>query len=489
MPVNYIQYDRPQFRILSDKQIEELHFATLQILERAGVTFECQEAIELLGDAGADVSNPDRVKIPSCMVEQALRTAPKMITLYTREGEPAMVLNGMTGSHFGAKTDLPNFLDPYTRKRRTSYIEDIADMARLIDALPNIEWSYTSGSNPTLPGVIADKVTLLQIILNSSKPVICEIADVSSLREMISLCSMVAGGEEQLRRKPFFGGSSEPVSPLLQGKDAVEKSLLCAEKGIPNVVYSMPMAGATTPVTFASCVVIANAEVLSQLVVIQLKNPGAPVIFGSIPSIMDMRTMIYSYGAPEMSLMTGALTELCHYYKLPMFGTAGAADAEVIGIQAAAEITYQILVTALTGADLIHNAGMMYHATILSPEFEVFVNEIIDMVKVLMGGIKIDEKTIPLDLIERLGPRASYLSESHTFEHFRKFWVPKIFDRSMVRKEGVKDCEQLLNQRTIEILETHQPKPLPEDLVRELKKVGKTWFDRVGLKHAYPKRQ
>ena len=487
MRASYIHYGSPQFRILSDKQIEELHFATLQILERTGVAFECQEAIDILADAGADVSHPDRVKIPSYMVEQALRTAPKMITLYTREGEPAIVLNGQTGSHFGSMPDCPDILDPYTRKRRTCYVEDIADTARVIDALPNIEWSYLATGHKTVPGAIADKVSLLQFILNSSKPVIAEINDVSSLGEMIELCSMVAGGEEQLRRKPFFAGSSEPVSPLIQGKDAMGKSLLCAEKGIPNVVYSMPMAGATAPATFPGCLAIANAEALSQLVVLQLKHPGAPIIFGSIPSIMDMKTTIFSYGAPELTLMVGALTELCHYYKLPMWGTAGCTDAEVVNAQAGAEITYQILISALTGADLVHDVGLVYHATTISPELIVFVDEIIDMVKVLMGGIEINEETLPLDLIERLGPKANYLTESHTLKHFRKFWVPRVFDRSFIKKEGVKDCEELLQERTIKILETHQPKPLPEDLAKELKKVEKTWLDRVGLKE-YPKR-
>ncbi len=489
MRSNYIQFSTPQFHILSDKQIEDLHFSTLQILERTGVAFKYQEAIDILGDAGADVSNPNRVKIPSYMVEQALRTAPKMITLYTREGEPAIILNGQTGSHFGGFPDCPDILDPYIRKRRKCYVEDIADMARVVDALPNIEWSYTSTAHTTLPGAITDKVTLLQFILNCSKPIVCEINDASSLKEMIDLCSIVAGGEEQLRKKPFFVGSSEPVSPLIQGKDAMEKSFLCAEKGIPNVVYSMPMAGATAPATFAGCLAIANAEVLSQLVVLQLRNPGAPIILGAIPSIMDMKTTIFSYGAPEMSLMVGALTELCHYYKLPMWGTAGCIDAEVIGIQAAAEITYQILISMLTGADLVHDVGLTYHATMLSPELMVLADEIIDMVKVLMGGIEINDETLPLDLIERLGPSSNYLSEGHTLKHFRKFWVPRIFDRSFTRKEGVKDCEQLLNEKTIEILKTHKPKPLPEDLVRELKKVEKTWFDRVGLKHEYPKRE
>ncbi len=488
MRTDYVQYGSPQFRILSDKQIEELHFASLQIMERAGVAFECQEAIDILGEAGADVSKTDSVKIPSYMVEQALRTAPKMVTLYDREGEPAIVLNGQTGSHFGSMPDCPDYLDPYTRKRRTCYVEDIADTARLIDALPNIEWSYLATGHKTVPGAIADKVSLLQFILNSSKPVIAEINDVSSLEEMIALCSIVAGGEEQLRKKPFFGGSSEPVSPLVQGKDALEKTLLCAEKGIPNVIYPMPMAGATAPATFAGCLAIANAEVLSQLVVAQLKKPGAPVIFGAIPSIMDMKTTIFSYGAPEMSLMVGALTQVSHYYKLPMFGTAGTTDTDVVGAQAGVEITYQILIQTLARADLIHDVGLSYSARVIIPELIVLANEVIDMVKVLMGGIEINDETLPLDLIERLGPKANYLSQAHTLKHFRSFWVPKVFDRSFVKKEDTKICEELLNERTIQILETHKPKPLPEDLVRELKKVEKTWLERAGMKE-YPKRE
>jgi trimethylamine--corrinoid protein Co-methyltransferase len=488
MRANYIQYGSPQFRILSDKQIEELHFATLQILERTGVVFESQEAIDLLGQAGADVSNSERVKIPPDMVERALRVAPKMVTFYTREGEPAFVLNGQTGSHFGSFPDCVYFLDPYTGKRRDCYIEDIDDTARVLDSLPNIEWTYLATGHKTVPGAIADKISLLHFILNSSKPVIAEINDAGSLKEMIDLCAIIAGGEEQLRKKPFFGGSSEPVSPLIQGKDAMEKSLLCAEKGIPNVVYGMPMAGATTPATFAGCLAIANAEVLSQLVVLQLKNPGAPVIFGSITSIMDMKTTIFSYGAPEMSLMVGALTDLSHYYKLPMWGTAGCTDAGVVDAQAATELTFSILVSALSGADLVHDVALMYHGTTISPECMVLADEIIEMTKVLMGGIEINEETLPLQLIEKLGPKGNYLMENHTFKHFRKFWVPKVFDRSMSKKERDKGCTELLKERTLDIMKTYQPKPLAEDLVRELKKVEKGWFERVGLKHEYPRR-
>jgi len=487
MRSNYIHFASPQFHLLSDKQIEELHLATLQILERTGVTFECQEAIDLLGEAGADVSDPKRVKIPSYLVEQTLRTTPKTITLYTRDGEPAMVLNGMA-SHFGAGTGCEEYLDPYIRQRRTAYIEDIADEVRVIDALPNIEWLMATSANTTVPGAITDKMAFLQTILNTSKPAAYGINDIASLREMLEVCAMVAGGEKELRDKPFFVGSSEPISPLLQGKDAVEKSLLCAEKGIPNVVYSMPMAGATQPATFPAVLAITNAEVLSQLVVIQLKKPGAPVIYGAEPNIMDMTTTIFPYGSPELAFLVTALTELSHYYKLPILGNAGCSDADIIGAQAAAEATYSILLQALSGADFVHNVGTMYHCIVRSPELTVFGNEIIDMVKVVMQGIEINDETLPLDLIERVVPGGTYISESHTLKHFRKFWVPKIFDRSMAKREGIKKCEDLLNEKTLEILKTHKPRPLSEDLVKELRKVEKSWLKRVGLEQ-YPKRE
>jgi trimethylamine--corrinoid protein Co-methyltransferase len=482
-----VQYASPQFRLLSERQLEDLHLGTLQILERAGVAYECQEAIELLGDAGADVSNPNRVKIPSHLVEQALRTAPKTINIYNRDGQPAMVLNGKTGSHFIGCADLPETLDPFTGKGRPTYVEDVADNSRVIDALPHIEGVMTGGCYPTLPGTLGDRISLLQFIMHSSKPIAVSIVDAPSLREMLELCSIVAGGEEQLRRKPFFIGSSEPVTPLTQGKDPMEQSLICAEKGIPNYPYSMPMAGATTPATWPAVLAIPNAEFLSQLVPIQLKRPGAPVIYGSIPNIMDLRTTIFPYGAPEMSFLVAAMTELAHYYGLPMLGTAGCTDSDVLDVQTATEATYQILMTALSGADFVHDVGVMNRGLMVSSELMVLSDEIIGMANVAMGGIEINEDTLPIDLIERVGPRGNYVSEKHTLRHFRKFWAPTIFDRSAVKSSSTRRSAQLLKEKTIGIIKSHHPKPLPDDILKELRKVEARWLKRVGLK-AYPKR-
>lgn len=199
-----------------------------------------------------------------------------------------------------------------------------------------------------------------------------------------------------------------------------------------------------------------------------------------------MKTTIYPYGAPELSFLVAATTELSHYYKLPFLGTAGCTDADVIGAQMAAEVTYQIVMSVLSGADFVHDVGVMYHARVKSTELMVFDDEIIDMVRGSMIGLEINDETLPLDLIQHVGPGGDYLSQSHTLKYFPKFWVPTIFDRSFAKLEGVKNCEELVNGKTLEILKTHKPKPLAEDLVKELKKVEKTWLDRVGLKE-YPK--
>jgi trimethylamine--corrinoid protein Co-methyltransferase len=222
--------------------------------------------------------------------------------------------------------------------------------------------------------------------------------------------------------------------------------------------------------------------------VIQLKKPGAPVIYGSIPTLLDMKTTICSYGAPESNFLPAAMAELGHYYGLPVFGKAGNTDSDIVDAQAAAEATYQILLAALAGPDFIHGLGEMDEGRMASPEYAVFGNEIVDMVKVSMGGIEINDETLPLDLIERIGPRGTYISEKHTLKHFRKFWVPTIFDRSVVKDENTKRCHDLLREKTIEIMKKHQPKPLSEDLVKELKKVEESWFKQIGAEYTYPKR-
>jgi trimethylamine--corrinoid protein Co-methyltransferase len=258
----------------------------------------------------------------------------------------------------------------------------------------------------------------------------------------------------------------------------------------------MLMAGATSPATFAGTLAVANAEVLSHIVVVQLKNPGAPVIYGAEPNIMDMTTMTFPHGAPELCLLCACFTEMAHYYKLPMFGTAGAIDAKIVGAEAGAQVMYQCLMSALSGADFIHDVGLMDHANMVSTELIVLTDEILDMVKVSMGGVVVNDETLVVDMIDRVGPGGNYLAEDHTLEHFRNFWVPRFMDRSQLGAEfnsesvrSVTHCEDLVNEKTREILETHEPQPLSEDLVKEVRKLEESWFEEFGMKYEYPKKE
>jgi trimethylamine--corrinoid protein Co-methyltransferase len=303
----------------------------------------------------------------------------------------------------------------------------------------------------------------------------------------LEVCAVIAGGEKAFIARPFLLSFSMAISPLILGPDALERDLICAEKKIPNVVYSSAMAGATCPATLPAAIAISAAEFLSQLVIIQLKNPGAPVIVGSSPSIMDMKALIYAFGAPEAYFADVALTEIAHSYRLPIFNTAGQTDAVVIDAQAAAEATYQTVMALLCGADFVHGVGEMYQGRMASPEYAVLCSEIIDMIKVMMKGIEINEDTLPLDLIDMVGPKGSYVSEKHTLKHFRRFWAPTVFDRSAVRTPETKDCAELVREKTINILKSHRPKPLPADVEKELRKIERAWLRRAGLKD-YPKR-
>jgi trimethylamine--corrinoid protein Co-methyltransferase len=201
-----------------------------------------------------------------------------------------------------------------------------------------------------------------------------------------------------------------------------------------------------------------------------------------------MRTTLCTYGAPESAFLITALNEVVRYFRLPFFGRAGATDADIIDAQAALEATYQILLSTLSGADLIHGLGEMNAGRMFSPEYAVLGSEIVDMAKITMQGIEINDETLPLDLIERVGPKATYISERHTLNHFREIWVPSVLDRSMIKNDDVKRCHDLVNEKTLKILDTHRSKPLPEDMVKELEQLQQSWLERVGL-NGFPEKK
>jgi trimethylamine--corrinoid protein Co-methyltransferase len=466
---------RPRLSVLNDDQIEQVHQATLEVLERTGVQITHPRAVELLHGAGARVDG-DRVHIPAWMVEDAIRTAPPRVVLGNRSGERTVFLEDKK-HWFGPSLDCIDYLDPLTHERRRFVSEDCAVTATVADALTNYTWVMTIGMADDVPADVADRVIAQQVFTHTEKPLVFCCKDVNSVRDIYEMALLITGGETQFQQAPTCVHYSEPISPLLYYDPAVEKILFCAEKGIPLINFPAPQAGSTAPATFAGEVVQGSAESLSGLVLAQLVNPGAPFIYGAFATVMDMQTTVFSYAAPEMSLMVAAMAQMAQYYQLPFFGTAGCSDAKFPDAQAAAEAAFSCLASALVGANLIHDSGWLDHGSLASPGHMVLVNEILHMVRQFMSGMPVNDEMLALDVIDRVGPGGHYLEEDHTYAHFKDVWYSDLFDRSIQQEwvaQGEKQFDERLREKTKQVM-AHEPTPLPDEVLVEMEKMAEHW--------------
>jgi trimethylamine--corrinoid protein Co-methyltransferase len=466
---------KPRLSVLSDDQMEQIHLATLEVLERTGVQITHPRALELLHGAGARVDG-DRVHIPAWMVEDAIGTAPARVVLGRRDGTRSVFLEG-DKSWFGPSLDCIDYLDPVTEERSRFTSDNCRVTSTVADALPNYTWVMTIGMAADVPADIADRVIAKQVFTYCEKPLVFCCKDVNSVRDIFEMAVLIAGGEERFRQAPTCVHYSEPISPLLYYDPAVEKILFCAEKGFPLINYPAPQSGSTAPATFAGELVQGSAESLSGLVLAQLVRPGTPFIYGAFATVMDMQTTIFSYGAAEMNLMVAAMAQMAQFYRLPFFGTAGCSDARFPDPQAAVEAAFSCLSSALGGANLVHDSGWLDHGSVASPAYMVLVNEVLHMVNQYMKGIAVNDETLAIDLIDHIGPGGHHLQTEHTLKHFRDVWYSRLFDRAIHAQwlaAGARRFEERLREQTQKAM-AHQPAPLPPEVVRELDRMAEHW--------------
>lgn len=473
MRSNYQVNAAVHFRVLSENQLEEIHYATLEVLEGTGVNVFDEEALDLFEKGGAFVDG-NRVRIPSALVERALRTVPSRVVLYGRDGSPRMLLEDHK-FHFGPGPTNNFTFDVFTKERRKPRKEDVARAAILCDALPNIDYAMDLGTPSDVTPELADVHAFEALLLNTTKPIVHWAFDVQGYRLMVEMAAAVAGSLEELEKRPFICLYSEPSSPLQHSREAISKLLFMAKNRLPTVYTPCVMAGATAPATMAGTIVMANSECLAGLVASQLACEGAPFIMGGVVSIMDMSSTILSYGAPELSLAQAGLTELGHYYRIPVFGTAGCTDAKTLEPQAAIEAALSIMLAAESGANLVHDVGYLEFASTGSEPLLVMTDEIIGMVKRITRGIEVNEETLAGDVTHQVGPGGHYLGEDHTFRHFRsETWMPGLIDRSRY-EEWVTRGKKTMGERVIEkaqrLLLEHKPEPLPDDVVARVKSI------------------
>lgn len=465
----------PRLAVLSQEQIEQIHLATLEVLERTGVQMTHPRGLEILAGAGARVQG-NRVRLPAWLVEDAIRKAPSRVVLGRRNGTRAVFLEG-SKTWFGTTVDTIDYLDPLTGQRHKFTRDHARITATVANALPNYSWVMTIGMAADVPPDIADRVVARQVLTHCEKPLVFCSKDLSSVRDVYEMALVIAGSEERFQQAPFIFPLTDPISPLLHYDPTVDKMLFCAEKGIPLICLAAPQAGSTSPATFAATLVQGSAESLSGLVLTQLVRPGAPFVYGAFTTIMDMSTTIFSYGAPEMSLMVAAMAQMAHYYRLPFMGTGGCSDAKFPDPQAAAEAAFSCLSSALSGANMVHEPGQLDHGSLASPAFMVLAHELLYMVNQYMRGMPVNDDTLALDLIDKVGPGGHFLQEDHTFQHFRNVWYSQLFDRSIYGQwldQGAPQFEARLRQQT-ELAMEHRPSPLPPEVVKELDRMEQHW--------------
>jgi len=307
-------------------------------------------------------------------------------------------------------------------------------------------------------------------------------AELASLEAIAEMAAVVMGGWEELAAKPYYIHYAEPLSPHVHTDVGVAKLLFCVEHRIPVIYSPMAVGGCSSPVTAAGNLVACMAESLSGLIIAQLKRREAPVLFGGVPTVMDMSTAVASYGAPELHLWSAALTEMAHYLDLPVFSTAGCTDSVSFDQQAAAESAMSCLMAALAGADLIHDVGFTEAANSASLELIAATDELIGAISTIVKGFEISMETLALNVIDQVGPGGMFLGEKHTARHYRNNWFPSMMNRSnhdAWSAEGSLSLEDKANQRVRDIIEKHEPEPLPDDVIAELEKMEESWLKEV----------
>lgn len=342
MRVNITSQQTMGINLLTADQLDEIHFATLEVLDQVGVEVYNDEALELLKNAGAYVEG-SRARVPAWMVKEALASAPSQVVMCNRQGQAAMRLE-KERIYYGTGSDTPYTIDIETGERRLAVKQDVCNAAVISDALEHVDFVMSLGLASDTPKETSDVHQFEAMLLNTTKPIVFTAHDKQGLLDIVEMSAAVAGSEEKLARKPFLALYAEPSSPLMHSGDALDKLLACAEKRIPLIYVPAVLRGATGPVTLAGSLVVANAEQLSGLVIHQLKRKGAPFIYGGGTPPMDMKTFICSYGSPERDLSCISLVKIGQYYDLPTFTTAGCSDAQTFDQQAGMEAGMNLLI-------------------------------------------------------------------------------------------------------------------------------------------------
>jgi len=476
---------RPKLNLLSDELLGQIIEEGFALLMNPGIQVKNDEALDLLTEAGALVDLEKKIaKIPEKIARAALDSVPSEFYLYDLDGNQVVHYGG-DSVQFDPGSGGITILDRKTQKQRQALTEDLVDFVKLVEMLPQVNAQSTAFITADVPEEIGDLYRLYLALNYMRKPIITGAFEKDTWWTMKDLLVVAVGGKKELKERPVAVFDACPSPPLKWSDITCQNLIDCAKNNIPAQLISMPLAGATSPVTLAGATVQHTAESLSGIVINQLANPGALIVWGGSPATFDMRTGTTPMGAIGTWMINMSYVQVGKALGIPTHSYLGMSDAKVVDAQAGLESS-SIFMAALAGANMVSGPGMMDFESCLSYEKLVIDAEIIGMAKRLIAGIDGRQRPIALDIIQELGHRADYLKHRHTKKWFREeLYIPsEVIDRDTLEaweKKGSKSAWDRAHERVDELLSNYQPSPMTNDVRKELSNITTRAANQAGM--------
>ena len=447
-------------------ELQKIHAATVRVLERTGVRILDLEAAKALETAGASYDDVSQVvRIPETTLKQLLLLAPSRFRLYGRA--PDHVLAFGEGNTYFSSMGTAVQVENGHGDVRPPTLKDVEAFYRLVDASPFLDHASWVVWPRDVPNEAVHLYEVLYGFKFSTKSLDGYNWGRQYAQDTIDMAAIVAGGRDELEARPLLLGFTNPVSPLTLAKETTEGLVAFARAGQPCIMPPECMAGGTAPSTLAGVLVQQNAEVLASIAVAQCVHPGAPVLYGSVSTVLDMRTGAVALGAPEAGLISLGAAQIARYYGIPSRGTGGNTEALSPDYQAGAESATTLLLSGLAGFDFIYDvAGSLESSLSASYAKLVLDGDLAGSVRRILTGIEVSEETLATEVIESAGFRGSYLAHPHTLSHFRQeHFLPDTFLRgSRISREGM-DVAEKAARRAEAVLREHVVDPPLEPAV------------------------
>ncbi|MDH3364466.1 MAG: trimethylamine methyltransferase family protein [Thermoplasmata archaeon] len=475
-----------RIRFLDQDEEELIHQQSIECLETIGVKVKSERVLGMLKEAGAAVEPKTQVaRLPESMIEAALSNVPKRMILHGRDPKNDMRIPVTSWPYVGTSGLATYIIDVKTGKKRDSTVKDIADCVKLADGLSGVDYTQTSLTATEVPQQTHGLHELWTALQNTTKHVQgIEIFDAEDARKQVELGALVAGGEEELDKRPHFTVIHCSIAPLMFEHDAVEAMVEFAMAGVPITTMSMSLSGGTAPVTLAGTLVNANSENLASFVIGQAARKGARTVYCSSSTPVNMSTGMIHYQSANQPLIAAGLAQMARRYGLPcMVGDWGLNDTDVPGFPHTFSETMGIALSTMSGTDMMGGVGSLDNAKGMALEQEVIDSYVWENVRMQMTPFEISKATAALDVIREVGHGNTFLTNIHTARNFRREAIQRDSDKGRFESTMSKAMVAEAKEIAVRLLREHEVTPLEESVVRQGNELIKN-FEKERIRRA-----